>query len=105
MHVAIATCRFKLQEVRQDPANHPYLLQADLQAWQGCTHNAASTAAGEACLRGVVSRQQSTAPLAVHVVVSGSRDEFCNPAPVGSSVCSSITPGRGSPDDWVFLSW
>jgi hypothetical protein len=124
-----AAARFKLQEVRHDPSQHSYLQRPNLEAFQSCTYNTASPAAGTACLEEVAAQAAaaSAAPLAVHVFVSGSRDEaaYCGPdATAMGSVCRSVAPGysrakgpwmghlaslswreEALPENYVFLSW
>lgn len=115
--------------MRHDPYQHSYLQRPNLDAYQSCTYNTAAPAAGTACLDDVAAQAAAAgaAPRAVHVFVSGSRDEaaYCGPdASAMGSVCRSVVPGysraRGPwmghlaslswredalPENYVFLSW
>jgi hypothetical protein len=125
--------QFSLQEVRTDVAKYPYLLQKDKSAWLQCSHNAAATAEGVACLQGIA-RLPEVAALAeqervINVLVSGSDGRtdytYCSPTaaepkPLCSTTSRGYTAARGpwflgsadpawsedaSDANWVFLSW
>uniref|UniRef100_A0A383V5X5 Peptidase M43 pregnancy-associated plasma-A domain-containing protein n=1 Tax=Tetradesmus obliquus TaxID=3088 RepID=A0A383V5X5_TETOB len=125
--------QFTLKEVRTDVAKYPYLLQKDKAAWLNCSHNAAATAEGLACLQGIA-RVPEVAALSseervVNVLVSGSDGKtdftYCSrTAADRNPLCSTISKGytaargpwfMGSADagwsedasdmNWLFLSW
>jgi hypothetical protein len=124
---------FSLKEVRTDVAKYPYLLQKDKAAWLSCSHNAAATAAGLACLQGIA-KDPDVAALAtqqhvINVLVSGSDGRtdytYCSataadPKPPCRTTSRGYTAARGpwflgstdpawSEDaaeaNWLFLSW
>lgn len=123
--------------MRHDAAQHAYLQQPSLEAWQACTANTAAPAAGLACLRGIAQHPaavSAAAPLAVPVIVAGSREEraYCDttalaPAPTCWGLAKGFTQAAGPwvvpgaagaaaqqlggwregdrAANWVFLSW
>jgi hypothetical protein len=125
--------QFSLKEVRTDITKYPYLLQKDKSAWLNCSHNAAATAEGLACLQGIAQVPDvaalATQDRVINVLVSGSDGKtdytYCtrtaaDPKPLCSTISRGYTAARGpwflgsadpgwsedaSDVNWVFMSW
>ncbi|WIA42609.1 hypothetical protein OEZ86_008583 [Tetradesmus obliquus] len=96
--------QFKLQEVRSDVKQHPYLLLSTLDDWQSCTGNPSQEAAGFPCLQ-ETAKFPDVAALAekhvVNVLIGGSQTSlFCNTT-APNSICSTLYFGyTGSIGPW-----
>lgn len=126
---AALLCRFKLSQVRSDPAVFPYLLLPALDDWQACTVNPSSTAAGHPCLT-KIAKDPLVETLTTHrhmlnVFIAGSRDEaaWCDVSASPAPVCAGVVAGfsnawgpwfadgdaswseEGPEANWVFLTW
>eukprot|EP00883_Tetradesmus_obliquus_P014390 jgi/Sobl393_1/7431/SZX73457.1 len=100
--------QFKLQEVRSDVKQHPYLLLSTLDDWQSCTGNPSQEAAGFPCLQDTAKFPEVSALAEKHVVnvfIGGSQTSLFCDTTAADKVCSTLYFGyTGSIGPWFTKS-
>uniref|UniRef100_A0A383VZJ4 Peptidase M43 pregnancy-associated plasma-A domain-containing protein n=1 Tax=Tetradesmus obliquus TaxID=3088 RepID=A0A383VZJ4_TETOB len=99
--------QFKLQQVRSDPVQFPYLMMPSMEAWQACSANPPEDEKGFPCLTRLA-QEPSVAPIvedqhAINVFVAGARDEptWCDPTAQPAPICTQLYAGYcGASGPW-----